>query len=198
MFPKSKTRMCVVIVSYVHKCAALFREGVGVLAGLSCVGELGVQLHRRPIVFQYGRQKTGTISITGFDVLDRAVHKTFAWMHELGCELGVEDKHKLWIALRASLHALRDRLPHAEVAQLPLIVRGLFYDGWESARTPMKRCHRDAFFKLVAKEFPPGFDLEPEAAFRATMKVLRQHVSSGEIEGVLQSLLKDIRETVAA
>ncbi len=140
--------------------------------------------------------------MTGFDVFDRAVHKAFTWMHELGQELGTDDRHKIWIALRASLHALRDRLPHAEVAQLaaqlPLIIRGLFYDGWVPARTPLKVRNREEFFHLVAREFPAGFDLSAEAAFQATMKVLRRHVSAGEIDDVLQSLPKDIRETVAA
>ncbi len=140
--------------------------------------------------------------MTGFDVFDRAVHKTFTWMHELGRELGTDDRHKIWIALRAGLHALRDRLPHAEVAQLaaqlPLIVRGLFYDGWVPARTPLKVRNREEFFHLVAREFPPGFELSPQAVFQATMKVLRRHVSPGEIEDVLQSLPRDIRETVAA
>jgi uncharacterized protein (DUF2267 family) len=57
-------------------------------------------------------------------------------------QLHLEDRHHAYVALRAVLHALRDRLP-PEVAvhlgaQLPILVRGIYYEGWHMAGKPVK------------------------------------------------------------
>ena len=59
------------------------------------------------------------MSVTSLDVFDTTIHKTNAWLNELGQELGWDDRHAAYLALRATLHALRDRLTVEEVAQEP-------------------------------------------------------------------------------
>ncbi len=49
------------------------------------------------------------MSMTGLPVFDHTVHETNTWLHELMEELG-PDKQRAYSALRATLHALRDRL----------------------------------------------------------------------------------------
>ncbi len=63
-------------------------------------------------------------------VFDTTLHKTHAWLKAAMEALGTEDRHRAYMALRAVLHALRDRLTVEEAAQLaaglPMLLRGLF------------------------------------------------------------------------
>ena len=58
------------------------------------------------------------MSATGLDVFDTTVQKTNIWLNDLMKVLGWQDRHKAYLALRATLHALRDRLTVDEVAHL--------------------------------------------------------------------------------
>jgi uncharacterized protein (DUF2267 family) len=73
---------------------------------------------------------------TGFDGFDKTVHKTNTLLKQIETELGWENQRSMsYTALRAVLHALRDRLTVQEAAdlaaQLPLLVIGIFYEGWD-------------------------------------------------------------------
>ncbi|RKZ33892.1 MAG: hypothetical protein DRQ37_08340, partial [Gammaproteobacteria bacterium] len=82
------------------------------------------------------------MTMTGLRVFDETVHATNTWLHEITSRLGWDDRRKGYRALRASLHALRDRMPVTEAAhisaQLPLLLRGTFYEGWRPSATPTK------------------------------------------------------------
>jgi uncharacterized protein (DUF2267 family) len=69
------------------------------------------------------------MSMTGLDVFDRTLQETNVGLKELMEDLHCDDRQKAYLALRAVLHALRDRLPVHEAvqlgAQLPLLVRGI-------------------------------------------------------------------------
>ena len=60
--------------------------------------------------------------------------------------------------LHETLHAVRDFLTVNEAAdlsaQLPLLIRGMFFDGWIPAKTPAKRRSPDDFVNRVMKSFP--------------------------------------------
>src|SRR5689334_15633329 len=104
--------------------------------------------------FSNGRE-TSTMT-TGVRGIDSTIHKTQEWLAELASELGWKDRHRAYSALRAVLHALRDRLPINQAAalgaQLPLLVRGVFYDGWRPADVPLRVRHREDFLELVREE----------------------------------------------
>jgi uncharacterized protein (DUF2267 family) len=82
---------------------------------------------------------------------------TSAWLRELMRELGWDDPRRAYAALRAVLHALRDRLTVAEAAdlsaQLPMLVRGLFFEGWRPNAVPVKEQRREDFLAHVAAAF---------------------------------------------
>jgi uncharacterized protein (DUF2267 family) len=135
-------------------------------------------------------------SITGLDTFDTTVHKTNAWLNELKQELGWDDRHAAYLALRATLHALRDRLPVEEVAQLgaqlPMLVRGFYYEGWDPTGKPVKLRQKEAFLVWIAQQFPNLVD--PDQIARAVFRMLARRVSEGEIEDVKHVLPAGIRE----
>ncbi|MFW6194910.1 MAG: DUF2267 domain-containing protein, partial [Chloroflexota bacterium] len=97
----------------------------------------------------------------------------------------------------ATLHALRDRLSVDEnaqlSAQLPMLVRGIYFEGWDPSDRPGKPRHKEAFIDDVMREARDP-DYEPEPAVKAVFKVLARHVSPGEIEDVRHLLPAEIRE----
>ena len=138
------------------------------------------------------------MSATGLEVFDTTVQKTNAWLNELLQELGWQDKHGAYQAMRATLHALRDRLTVDEVAQLgaqlPMLIRGFYYEGWDpSDKTPRER-HRAQFLERIEREFRGGAPIDPERVARAVFAVLARRVSEGEIADVRQVLPAEIRD----
>jgi uncharacterized protein (DUF2267 family) len=138
------------------------------------------------------------MSATGLDVFDRTLQVTNVWLDDVMQELGWSSRAKGYHALRAVLHALRDRLPVNDAAhlsaQLPLLVRGIFFDGWHPAKTPVKERTRDQFLVHVTE----GFLFDPEADSRtiaaAVLKVLSKHVTGGEVDKIKHVLPEPIRE----
>jgi uncharacterized protein (DUF2267 family) len=51
-------------------------------------------------------------------VFDRTAQLTHEWVNEVAEELNLDDKHKAFQGLRATLHVLRDRLTIGEAANL--------------------------------------------------------------------------------
>ena len=142
------------------------------------------------------------MTTTRVDVIDRSVEKAHVWLNDLAEELGTEDGHHAYRVLGAFLHALRDHLSVDEAAalaaQLPILVRGVFYEGWDPSRTPEHARDLDSFLQRIAKE--AGLAGETEASFAATAanRVLSRHISPGEVESVLHVLPTHLREFLSA
>jgi uncharacterized protein (DUF2267 family) len=135
------------------------------------------------------------MSATGLAVFDETVHKTNTWLKEIAQDLGA-DRHRAYQALRAVLHCLRDRLTVGEAAQLgdqlPMLVRGIYYEAWHPAGKPEKIRSRKEFLTRLSKHLAPS-PIEPEDAVRAVFQVLEEHVAPGEISDVMDELPQDIR-----
>ena len=135
--------------------------------------------------------------MTGLDVFDTTVQKTHIWLNAIMQELGWEDRYKAYLGLRTTLHALRDRLPVEEAAQLaaqlPMLMRGLYYEGWDPTGKPQKVRHREAFLTPIREHFrnDPGVDAEQVA--RAVLQVLTQHVSEGDIADIKHCCPTELR-----
>jgi uncharacterized protein (DUF2267 family) len=130
------------------------------------------------------------------DAIETTVHKTYRWIRELSEELGGLSEQEAYRVLRAFLHALRDRLMVDETAdlgaQLPMLVRGLYYEGWDPSRTPRKMRAQE-FVETFVRQAAPQPWQQPEPALRAAAHLLRRHVTEGEMVDVLQSLPDEIR-----
>jgi len=137
------------------------------------------------------------MSVTAIPHIEASIHTANVWIKELSQELGWDDRERAYHALRAVLHALRDRLTVDEAAdlgaQLPLLIRGLYYEGWDPSSTPVKERHREMFLHHIAAAFPRDPKVYPEGIAWAVFKVLERHVSTGEIKDVLHVLPKEIR-----
>jgi uncharacterized protein (DUF2267 family) len=129
--------------------------------------------------------------------IDRSTEKANVWVDELADELGTDDRQYAYRILRAFLHTLRDRLTLQETAQLaaqlPELIRGIYYEGWNPSHTPAPYHDAKSFLDRIAAEAAMHGDTEASVATAAASRVLRAHVSPGEIEDVLVVLPAEIR-----
>jgi len=138
------------------------------------------------------------MSFTGVRSLDHSVDKTNAWLAEIAGEFGTGDRQFAYRVTRAWLHVLRDRLPVQVAAnfaaQLPELLRGVFYGGWNPSKVPAKfgpseyalRFARDAGVR------------ETEVARAACLvtRVVRRHVSGGALDEALDVLPLDLSQLI--
>jgi uncharacterized protein (DUF2267 family) len=130
-------------------------------------------------------------------ILDRTLHSTEVWVSNVMHRIGWHDEERALKAIRAVLHALRDRMGVNEVAhlgaQLPQLVRGIYYEGWHPAGKPL-RMHREEFLDHVEREFGHDPAVSIPAVCRAVLGCLRDHVTAGELKKVQDGLPPDLRE----
>jgi uncharacterized protein (DUF2267 family) len=122
------------------------------------------------------------------DVFDTTLQKTFHWLREIMRPLGWEDTHRAYLALRSVLHTLRDRLPVIEAshlgAQLPMLVRGIYYEGWDPVDKPEKM-HRGEFLARVRDQFRNDPEIDPVRVTRAVFEVMLAELDPGEMSKIL-------------
>lgn len=128
--------------------------------------------------------------------IDSTVCKTHQWLGDLAAEGGFYDQAEAYTALRAVLHGLRDRLTLDAVvdlgAQLPLLVRGLYYEGWTPTGKPQPIRSRQEFLAGVESRLGRA-SMDPVEAIRAVFTLLKHRISAGEIENVRAMLPHSIR-----
>jgi uncharacterized protein (DUF2267 family) len=133
---------------------------------------------------------------TTIAAFDSTLQTTNVWLHEIMERMGWVDKHRAYHALRTVLHALRDRLPvegaAALAAQLPLLVRGIFFEGWHPAGKPVRGRKKADFLDRIDDSFIDD-PVDPEKVARAVLGVLANHVAAGEVAHVEHLLPLEIR-----
>ncbi|MCW2723319.1 MAG: hypothetical protein JWN35_240 [Frankiales bacterium] len=137
------------------------------------------------------------MSATGYRSFDTTVQKTDAILKEIEQEFGwpKERRNQSYAALRATLHALRDRLTVEEAAQfsaqLTMLVRGIYFEGWDPTGKP-ETMGLEEFLEAVRKEFTfeldGDIDLVPQAVFLA----LSRNVDEGEWSDVKSTMPKKL------
>ena len=137
---------------------------------------------------------------TGFAEFDATIQKSNELLKEIEVSLGWETRrNQSYAALRAVLHTLRDLLLPEEAvqmgAQLPMLLRGMYYDGWKPAKTPKKAKKKD-FIAEIRRRFTFSIDVDIESLVGIVLSALRKHVSLGEAEDITSELPKDIGKMV--
>jgi len=139
------------------------------------------------------------VSFTGVSNLDHSIEKVNAWLAEVAGEFGTEDRRFAYRVTRAWLHVLRDRLPVPVAAhfasQLPELLRGVFYDGWNPSQVPVKYDQAE-YVRRFARD-ANIHDKEVKQAASLVTQVVRRHVSAGALEEALATLPMDIRQIAA-
>ena len=135
---------------------------------------------------------------TGVENLDRSIDKANTWLADIDAGFGTSDRRLAYRVLRAWLHCLRDRLT-VEVAahfaaQLPELLRGVFFDGWNPSHLPQKYT-RAEYLTRFSHEARVR-DSEVAKAARIVTTVARQHMSAGVVAQALGLLPADLRELV--
>ncbi len=130
-------------------------------------------------------------------IIARSVEKAHIWINDVAEELGTDDHAQAYRALRAYLHALRDRLPVNEAAQLaaqlPELIRGIYYEDWKPGATPVQYHSLADLLDRIAEDAGLGGETSASYAASAVATVLRSHVSAGEIADVRAVLPEKLR-----
>jgi uncharacterized protein (DUF2267 family) len=137
------------------------------------------------------------MSAVGFEGLEHSVQLTHIWVNELDERLGWNNKPRAYRLLRAVLHALRDRLPTNEMAdlgaQLPTLLRGVYYEQWRPALTPIKKRTKEEFLVRVNESFTRDPLPNTAQAVMAVFELLSKKITPGEIDDVRGSLPDELR-----
>jgi uncharacterized protein (DUF2267 family) len=142
------------------------------------------------------RQQEEIMSATGVSAFDKTLQVTNTWLSDIMKDHG-PDRQLAWHILGAVLHSVRDRLP-IEVsahlsAQLPLLVRGSYYDQYVPSKAMSHGRSRDAFFEQIKGELSSTRSVNTEQAARMVFSVLNHYLDPGEARKVRQILPEDIR-----
>jgi uncharacterized protein (DUF2267 family) len=130
-------------------------------------------------------------------IVNHASAQALEWIHEIRRDLSLPQEQSAYAAMRAVLHALRDRLPVKEAAdlagQLPTLVRGIFFEGWKPTATPQRLDTEQEFIGKVIEIMHNHAEVHAGNAVRAVFAHLERHVSPGEIDDIIMVLPKGLR-----
>lgn len=142
--------------------------------------------------------------------LERSMHETNVWLHDLTAMGKFEDEKQAYTMFRAVLHALRDKLNNDEAvhlsAQLPTMLRGVYFEGWHPAKSRRSERSKKDFIAMVKSELSNQAEdtIDLEAATSAVFMFLHEKLSEGEsrhVESQLPTKLKNFwngREKISA
>ena len=138
-----------------------------------------------------------TTAETHIRVFDSTLQTTHRWLQELELAASLDNEAEAYSVLRAVLHALRDRLPADEAvhlgAQLPMLIRGFYYEGWKPSTTPKKQRSLEAFLEGMQPLPTLKGEISAEQALRSVFLMLDHRISEGEIADVRQAMPEEIR-----
>jgi uncharacterized protein (DUF2267 family) len=76
---------------------------------------------------------------------------------------------------------------------LPMLLRGMYYEGWTPSGKPLKE-DKEEFLAHIQEHFRSNLDMEPEPLARAVFTVLGTYITVGELKDVGRILPKGLRE----
>jgi uncharacterized protein (DUF2267 family) len=137
------------------------------------------------------------MSRNGLGVFDKTLQETHQWLRAMMEELETDNRRIAFSALRAMLHTLRDRIGPANAvhlgAQLPMLLRGAYYEGWRLVGTPTHERLFEDFLDHVAANLPDTMPVDAGEVSRAGFAVLADMLDAGEFEKLIQLLPAEIR-----
>jgi uncharacterized protein (DUF2267 family) len=132
------------------------------------------------------------------DPFGEAIGQAHAWVAQIADSLD-DDKDSAYRALRATMQALRDRVTVETAAhlsaQLPLLIRGIFFEGWDPSDVPVKM-HADDFIARVRHDAVLDTDDQAKEAIRAVVEVMWKHLTPGALEHLGAQLPVDMQPLI--
>ena len=137
------------------------------------------------------------MSASGFESIDHTVQLTHEWINNLDHILGWDNKPRAYRLLRCALQALRDWLQVEDAAhlgaQLPTLLRGVYYEHWRPAATPVKQRDEASFLARIDQAFQTDPIDDTPGAATAVFRVLSSKITTGEIDKVRHALPHELR-----
>lgn len=137
------------------------------------------------------------MSNTSITAFTHGAQQAQQWVNELDDDLNWDDKGRAYRLLRSVLHTLRDFLSIEEVAdlsaQLPTVIRGVFFEEWDPSIAPVWKRKKQDFIEQVASDFKNDPLDNADVAVAAVFKLMDRHISQGEITQVRNSMQKSLR-----
>ena len=137
---------------------------------------------------------------TDVTALNHTLEETHGWLEALQQKGPFETEQQAYSHMRATLHAVRDRLTVEEAvhfaAEMPMLVRGFYFEGWRPALAPNaeKKTVEDfleAVRESLRDESTPASDLGE--AVTAVLTLLSDRLSEGQIRHVRDQLPEEMQ-----
>ena len=129
---------------------------------------------------------------------DAALQEANLWLKALMDRLVTDDPRFAYAALRGVLHAMRDSLGTRDAAhlsaQLPMLIRGLFFEGWHPAAAPVQGHRDEGFLERVRKGLPQDERYDVENVTHAVFGLLWERLDRGEVVRIVQALPEELRD----
>lgn len=130
-------------------------------------------------------------------MFQRTLSQTQAWLHDLQDHVGLRDEQQAYKVLRGVLHTLRDRMPSDQAAQLgaqlPTLVRGIYYEAWPAGSTPdiirSKSEYLDTLYDRIGEE-----GVDPEQSACAVHGLLAEELEDGAVDNAVHLMNGDLKD----
>ncbi|MFC3208982.1 DUF2267 domain-containing protein [Aquamicrobium soli] len=137
------------------------------------------------------------MTTTAISNFSQSAQQAQHWVNEVAGELDW-DVPRAYRLLKAVLHALRDWLPQEEMsdlaAQLPTLIRGVFFEGWYPLNGIGHDRRKSDFIVAVRREFGFEEEIDFDRAIGAVFHLLDSHISAGEVDQIRNSMRKALRQ----
>lgn len=137
------------------------------------------------------------MTVQGLEVIDHSVHLTHEWVNELAERLDYASHRSALRLMRVVMHRIRDHLMVNEVAQLsaqlPVMIRGFFFEGWVPKLTPIKERRGEDFVAFVRSQMAQTDEYRGRDDIKCVFDLLNARISRGEVEDIRASLPEDLR-----
>ena len=115
--------------------------------------------------------------------IEKTLQKTNEWLVRIMQGLGTAEPELAYTMLRATLHALRDALPPEEAtaigSQLPLMMRGIYYEGWRASPGALGETPANRFLRRITEELGKT---AVEARLDVVLQVLSREIASDGVD----------------
>ena len=131
-------------------------------------------------------------------VFEKTTHEAHEWVNDLAGRTGWVSERGVLHLLRHVLVLIRDHLPPDEMAQLsaqlPLILRGMYFEGWRPAAKPVRMRHAADVIAAVDADVGGMEEYRGQADIVAVFELLNARISRGEVEDLRACLPQGFRD----